>query len=263
MAEDISQTNTFRIPDDYGPLIRPEEFLEKEIAGGIKIPDNIAFIGGRAFFRNKIGEVQFSQNLEEIGERAFCMNNISRLELPDKLERIEDSAFALNPIQHVDIPVNLIFLGNSAFCSRDLRTIKFNLSGLTLDLSTILTGILTDKEFIPIRTGGAVKFVPHKGWQEIYLEGEGPDHAIYRLLAYSTTYEVGSFVFRDYRDYRSNNPDAYELAGTSRDDDKKDSFCRGDVFRNYFSIGQLEQKYGRLIESRVLRQNVNAAAKQI
>ena len=247
--------NIFQIPDDHGPVIRPEEFLKKKISGGLAMPDHIAIIGSHAFFENDISEVHFSNNLEEIGEKAFCNNKISTVTLPDSMERIEADAFALNPIQHIVMPADLIFLADDAFHSiRSLETVKFNLSGLTLDLTTILSG----KAFRP--TNGDMRFVQHKGWQEMRLLGEMPDHNIFWLVAYSTKAEIGSFLFKYQRDIQ---PDARELAGTSRDDDKTDSFCRGDVFRNYFSLGQLEQKYGRLIEYRVLRQNITAAAKQI
>lgn len=81
----------------------------------LTLPNNIKFIGGRAFSSNKLTSLTIPEGITSISENAFSSNKIANLTLPNSLETIGESAFKDNKITSLIIPEGVTSIGESAF----------------------------------------------------------------------------------------------------------------------------------------------------
>lgn len=103
----------------------------KQIAGQVKLPDSIVYIGEEAFSGcTSIVRVRFGENLEEIGNSCFSnCTNLNSITYNDKLKYIGDNVFencrGFNGA-YMQIPESVESIGNNVFASTSIDLIIFN-----------------------------------------------------------------------------------------------------------------------------------------
>lgn len=116
-------------PLKYMTYVQPAMFYASDITN-VRIPNNIAYIGGSAFEQcTSLTSVEIPNSVTRIGSHAFmCCHSLKSIIIPKAITRIEKSTFAVCPsLTSVVIPNGVTSIKEFAFSDcKKLTTITFN-----------------------------------------------------------------------------------------------------------------------------------------
>ncbi len=122
------------VPSSYDDGINGEKpvvgiqnaFASNKNIKSIILPEDIRFIGDRAFYGSSVKSINFPSSLEEIGNNAFDSSKIKAADLSStSIVEIPESAFKDSSLGNISLPEGLISIGKSAFTNCDsLRNIS-------------------------------------------------------------------------------------------------------------------------------------------
>ena len=108
-----TQIKTLELPESIeviGKWAFQGNLLEK-----LTLPDSVIELSERAFFGNKLTEIEFSNSLKSIGNSAFMQNQLKEIEIPSNVEEIQEGAFKTNLLTNVILHEGLKNIGANAF----------------------------------------------------------------------------------------------------------------------------------------------------